>query len=109
MKQTYRYDSRLARKRRDIVRSLFGSVMVDVHPELQRAWHALILRGLPTESVAEFGRQPWLLTQPGLIAIRQFGNLPPFVFTKGHQQFPRRLQFMTRFAVNQPASTPRTG
>lgn len=58
LQQSYRYDSRLARKRRDLVRSLFGAILVDVHPELQRAWRSLIARGLPPELVDELGRVP---------------------------------------------------
>lgn len=58
LRQTYRYDSRLARKRRDIVRSLFGSILIDVHPELQKAWGSMIARGIPALDRDEFGMPP---------------------------------------------------
>lgn len=65
--QTYRYDSKLARKRRDVVRSLFGSILVDVHPELQRCWRSLIADGLPEDRRRDFGEPP--ITEAEALAL----------------------------------------
>lgn len=54
----FRYNARTARARRDIVRSLFGAVLVDSHPELTEAWRALVAAGMPAEGVKEFGSVP---------------------------------------------------
>jgi hypothetical protein len=67
LEQTYRYDSKLARKRRDVVRSLFGSILVDVHPELQRCWRSLIATGLPEPLRNEFGTPP--ITESEALAL----------------------------------------
>ncbi len=55
---SFRYDAALARSRRDVVRSLFGSMLIDLHPELCRAWEAVIRRGSPAAEVADFGAVP---------------------------------------------------
>lgn len=54
----FHYDARLARNRRDAVRTLFGCVMVDLHPELQAAWQAVIRRGHQPGEVAALGTVP---------------------------------------------------
>jgi iron(III) transport system substrate-binding protein len=58
LRQEFRYDARLAGRRRNIVRALFGALMIDPHPELQDAWRALIRRGLPPAELAALGRPP---------------------------------------------------
>ncbi len=58
LKQPFRYDARVARDRREIVRSLFGATIVDLHPELIAAWRAVIARGSRPEELAELGRVP---------------------------------------------------
>ncbi len=37
---TFGYDSKLARERRDVVAALIGALLVDTHPELRKAWKA---------------------------------------------------------------------
>ena len=54
----FRYDARLANARRDIVRSLFGAIYVDVHDELVRAWRRVVELGLPEELMRELGSVP---------------------------------------------------
>ncbi|HTI71753.1 MAG TPA: extracellular solute-binding protein [Candidatus Limnocylindria bacterium] len=54
----FRYDTGLSSRRRGIVRALFGACFIDVHPELTKAWHRLIERGLPAAEVAELGTMP---------------------------------------------------
>ncbi len=58
LKQSFRFDSNLARSRRDIVRSLHGALIVDSHAELVRAWRAVIARGASAAEVAELGKTP---------------------------------------------------
>jgi hypothetical protein len=54
----FRYDARLANGRREIVRSMFGAMYVDVHEDLVRAWRRIVELGLPEEAVRELGRVP---------------------------------------------------
>ena len=56
LKQDFHYDTRLAGRRRSVVRALFGAALIDPHPELQRAWKHLIAVGLPPAAVEELGR-----------------------------------------------------
>ncbi len=56
--QKFQYDAKLAGRRRGVVRALFGSQMIDPHPELKRAWKSLIARGLPPAELAGFGVPP---------------------------------------------------
>lgn len=56
LKQDFHYDTRLAGRRRSVVRALFGATLIDPHPELRRAWKHLIEVGLPPEAVEELGR-----------------------------------------------------
>lgn len=39
---TFNYDSKLARERREVVAALIGALLVDTHPELRRAWKAIM-------------------------------------------------------------------
>lgn len=54
----FKYDAQLARQRRDLVRSLFGALLVDVQPELKRAWAAVVRRGAREAEVEALGRMP---------------------------------------------------
>jgi len=54
----FRYDARLAQRRRGVVATLAGALLVDVHEDLKRAWSAVIERGLPEADLAELGRPP---------------------------------------------------
>jgi hypothetical protein len=38
LKQSFRYDARLSRERREVVAALVGALLVDTHDELQAAW-----------------------------------------------------------------------
>ena len=64
--QTFRYDARVARGRREILPALIGALLVDPHAELQAAWRAVIRGGLPESDLAELGRAP--LTEAQLAA-----------------------------------------
>lgn len=58
VKQQFRYDSRLARNRREVVAALAGAVLVDAHSELKVAWRAVIRRGLDGNDRRILGRMP---------------------------------------------------
>jgi len=58
LKQTFRYNARLARERREIVAALVGALLVDTHEELQNAWRAIIARKLPAADLVELGSMP---------------------------------------------------
>ncbi|MCD6339842.1 MAG: ABC transporter substrate-binding protein [Verrucomicrobia bacterium] len=57
-RQSFRYDPSLAQLRRDVLGDLFGAILVDAHPELRRAWRAVIRRGAQPEAIRELGAPP---------------------------------------------------
>lgn len=67
--QTFQYDGKRARDRRDVLPALLGSLLVDTHPELQAAWRAIVARGSKPEELAELGQPP--LTEPELMVLAQ--------------------------------------
>jgi spermidine/putrescine-binding protein len=58
VKSEFRYNARVARARRDIVRNLFGSIYVDAHPGLVKAWSNVRANGMNAEAVRELGAVP---------------------------------------------------
>src|SRR5215204_3400916 len=58
LKQSFVYDARLSRERREVVAALAGALLVDTHDHLRHAWRRLIERNLPSEHVRELGRAP---------------------------------------------------
>jgi ABC-type Fe3+ transport system substrate-binding protein len=58
LKQSFVYDSKLGRDRREVLAALVGALLVDTHAELQAAWRAVIARGLPPDALVELGRVP---------------------------------------------------
>jgi ABC-type Fe3+ transport system substrate-binding protein len=80
----FRYDTRLAGRRRSLVRSLFGSIIIDSHPELKKAWRRLVEKGLPEAEVAEFQKMP--LTEAEAEALIAAGwALPSAAETRQHR------------------------
>ncbi len=63
LKQSFVYNSKLARDRREVLAALVGALLVDPHRELQAAWRAVLLRGLAPEDLLELGRAPITDTQ----------------------------------------------
>jgi ABC-type Fe3+ transport system substrate-binding protein len=58
LKQSFLYDARLSRERREVVAALAGALLVDTHDDLRAAWRRIIARQLPPEAVRELGRPP---------------------------------------------------
>jgi len=58
LNQSFRYDARLARERREVVAALAGAVLVDTHAELRAAWRAIIRRGHREADRVALGRIP---------------------------------------------------
>jgi ABC-type Fe3+ transport system substrate-binding protein len=58
LKQSFIYDSKLGRDRREIIGALVGALMVDTHTELRAAWRAVIARHLPAADLTALGRMP---------------------------------------------------
>jgi ABC-type Fe3+ transport system substrate-binding protein len=58
LQQTFTYNSRLSRDRRDVVAALAGALLVDAHDGLRSAWRAVIARGMAPGDLAELGRMP---------------------------------------------------
>jgi hypothetical protein len=54
----FRYDARLAQRRRGVVATLAGAMLVDLHHDLKDAWSAVIRRGLQEADLKELGRMP---------------------------------------------------
>jgi len=77
LKQSFRYNAKLSRERRDVVAALVGALLVDTHPELQSAWRSLIRRQLPIDDLAELGRMP--LTEVEALELAAGGWKSPTV------------------------------
>jgi len=58
LNQSFRYDARLSRERREVVAALAGALLVDTHDDLRVAWRKLAARNLPPATLAEFGGPP---------------------------------------------------
>ena len=58
LRQSFVYEARLGRDRREVVAGLVGALLVDPHRDLQAAWRAVIARGLTPGDLAELGRVP---------------------------------------------------
>jgi ABC-type Fe3+ transport system substrate-binding protein len=58
LKQTFRYDARLSRERREVVAALVGALLVDTHDELQAAWKRVVARGVTPELIHELAKAP---------------------------------------------------
>lgn len=58
LRQPFAYNARVARSRRDVVASLYGSLFVDTHAELKTAWAAALHRGDHDAELSAFGRVP---------------------------------------------------
>jgi iron(III) transport system substrate-binding protein len=58
LESAFRYDSQLARERRDVVAALIGALLVDTHDELKQAWAALLKRQPTAEDLVRFGSVP---------------------------------------------------
>ncbi|MEW6157454.1 MAG: ABC transporter substrate-binding protein [Verrucomicrobiota bacterium] len=58
IEQTFIYNSRLARERREILPALIGALLIDTHDELIDAWRAVIDRGAKAADRAALGQTP---------------------------------------------------
>ena len=58
LNQSFRYNARLSRERREVVAALVGALLVDTHSELQAAWRSIVVRGRPAADLVELGRVP---------------------------------------------------
>lgn len=58
LKQSFVYNSKLGRDRREVLAAMVGALMVDTHAELQEAWRAVIARGMQPNALSELGRVP---------------------------------------------------
>jgi ABC-type Fe3+ transport system substrate-binding protein len=54
----FRYDARLAQRRRGVVAALAGAMLVDLHHDLKDAWSVVIRLGLKEADVRDLGRVP---------------------------------------------------
>lgn len=70
--QTFRYNGKLARDRRDVLPALLGAVLVDTHSELQGAWRAILRRGMDPSEVDRFGAPPMAESELSALAAGEW-------------------------------------
>jgi hypothetical protein len=58
LKGRFRYNTQLARDRREVMAALVGALLVDPHPELKAAWRAILQRGHAAADCAALGLPP---------------------------------------------------
>ncbi len=58
LRSGFRYDARIAQRRRGVVATLAGAVLVDVHDDLQQAWTAILASPSDESRLARFGSVP---------------------------------------------------
>jgi ABC-type Fe3+ transport system substrate-binding protein len=59
LKQSFQYDARLSRERREVVAALAGALLVDTHDDLRKAWREITARkGSWDSAIAEIGAPP---------------------------------------------------
>lgn len=58
LQQTFTYNAKLGRDRREVLAALVGALFVDTHTELKAAWRAVIARGRLPADLAALGRMP---------------------------------------------------
>jgi iron(III) transport system substrate-binding protein len=58
LKQSFVYDSKLGRDRREVLAALVGALLVDTHGELKDAWRSVVAGGLRPNDLAELGHAP---------------------------------------------------
>ena len=75
LKQSFVYNSKLGRDRRDVLAALLGALLVDSHEELKAAWRAVIARGLQSADLIELGRTP--LTEADALKLAGAGWKDP--------------------------------
>ena len=58
LQQSFVYNSKLGRDRREVLAALIGALLIDTHTELKAAWRVVIARGMRPQDIAELGRMP---------------------------------------------------
>jgi iron(III) transport system substrate-binding protein len=96
LKQTFRYNGKLARDRREVLPALVGALIIDTHSELQAAWRAVIQRGATPEELVELGRVPLTEAEAFQLATNQwkspeFRNRKKIEWQSWAQQKYRRI------------------
>jgi iron(III) transport system ATP-binding protein len=59
LNQSFRYDARLSRQRREVVAALAGALLVDTHDDLRAAWRRLATRNLPRQLSRSSASRPF--------------------------------------------------
>jgi hypothetical protein len=73
LKQSFQYDARLSRERREVVAALAGALLVDTHDDLRKAWRAISQRkGSREAAIAELGAPPISETEALKLAQRDW-------------------------------------
>lgn len=74
LQQTFRYDAKTGRDRREVVSALVGALLVDTHSELQAAWRAVSARGAREADLLELGQAPLTDTEALQLATGAWKN-----------------------------------
>lgn len=111
LNQTFRYNAKLSRERREVVAALVGALLVDTHAELQAAWRSIIRRKMPSSDLAELGRVPLTETDAVQLAARGWKeptvrNLKKIEWQSWAQQKYRRLKQSEASRLNAEGPLP---
>jgi hypothetical protein len=58
LQQSFVYNSKLGRDRREVLAALIGALLIDTHAELKAAWRAIIARGMRPADLAALRQMP---------------------------------------------------
>jgi ABC-type Fe3+ transport system substrate-binding protein len=58
LQQSFVYNSKLGRDRREVLAALIGALLIDTHTELKAAWRAVIARGMRPADLAALRQMP---------------------------------------------------
>jgi hypothetical protein len=76
LNQSFRYNSQLARERREVVAALAGALLVDTHAELQAAWRSVVGRGNQERERHALGKMPTTEAEAMALAKGPWKNDP---------------------------------
>jgi ABC-type Fe3+ transport system substrate-binding protein len=107
LKQSFTYDARLSRERREIFSALFGALIVDTHTELKSAWRTVIARGDTATDRTELGRVP--LTEKEALEVAKTAWKEPAFRNRKKIEWQTWAQEKYRALARQAQSSSKAG